>query len=286
MPKVRVVNPRSSRVRRASRKRMPRRNTSGRFVRRKRARKNPVAGGGELLLMNPKRRRSRKRSSTGRYRRRRRSRKSNPTSYKARKMFNPRRRVRRRAAVVPFRCRRRASNPFGLPGGDILKTAAWAIAGGVATRALPQMFLSQYNTGIMGYGMNLATAAGLAWVGERFLGSNASRGILIGGLVMVGGRIISDYFGKDVVTFGGGLLGAYGDPSFDLGLYEANQFVVPTVSDGRMQMTDYSKMLPQPVAVVPAAGKGAKLAGMGDQNYSGPASYPAGTGRLASRFAS
>lgn len=232
--------------------------------------------------MNPKRRRSRKRSSsTGRYRRRRR-RASNPTSYKARRAFNPRRRVRRRAQVVPFRRRRRASNPFGLPGGDILKTAAWAIAGGVATRALPQMFLSQYNTGLMGYGLNLLTAAGSAWVAERFLGSNASRGILIGGLVMLGGRIISDYFGKDVVTFGGGLLGAYGDPSFDLGLYEPNQFVVPTVSEGRLQVTDYSKMLPQPQIVVPA---GKKLAGMGDQNYSGPASYPAGTGRLASRFA-
>jgi hypothetical protein len=163
-----------------------------------------------------------------------------------------------------------------------MKTAAWAIAGGVATRALPQMFMSQYNTGLMGYGMNLLTAAGLAWVGDRFLGANASRGILIGGLVMLGGRIISDYFGKDVVTFGGGLLGAYGDPSFDLGLYEPNQFVVPTVSDGRLQVTDYSKILPAPAVVVPAKGK---LAGMGDQNYSGPASYPPGTGRLASRFA-
>lgn len=266
---------------------MPRRNAQGHFVRRKRSKKNPVGTGGELLLMNPKRRRSRKRSSaTGRYRRRRRHAK-NPTSYKARRAFNPRRRVRRRAAVVPFRRRRRASNPFGLPGGDILKTAAWAIAGGVATRALPQMFLSQYNTGLMGYGMNLLTAAGLAWVGERFMGQNASRGILIGGLVMLGGRVISDYFGKDVVTFGGGLLGAYGDPSFDLGLYEPNQFVVPTVSDGPMQLTDYSKMLPQPVAVVNAAASKAAvtraMAGMGDQNYSGPSSYP--TGRLQSRFA-
>jgi len=197
------------------------------------------------------------------------------------RLFNrSKRRVRRNRAVVPFRRHRRRHNPFGIPGGDVLKTAAWAIAGGVATRAIPQMFASQYNTGLLGYGLNLLTASSLAWLGDRFLGANAGRGILLGGLVMFGGRIISDYFGKDVVSFGGGLLGAYGDPSFDLGLYEPNQFVIPTVSEGRMQVTDYSKMLPAPVVQMPAKGT---MRGMGDANpYGG--TYQA-TSRLTSRFA-
>jgi hypothetical protein len=233
--------------------------------------------------MNPKRKRSRGRSRSHKARYRRRNRR-NPASYVARHLFNKRpRRVRRNRVVVHHR-RRHRHNPFGITGGDALKTAAWAIAGGVATRALPQMFLPQYNTGIMGYGLNLLTAAGLAWAGDRFMGATAGKGILLGGLVMLGGRIISDYFGKDVVSFGGGLLGAYGDPSFDLGLYEPNQFVVPTVSEGRLQVTDYSKMLPQPQLVAVPGGR-KTIAGMGDQNYSGPASYPPGTGRLASRFA-
>lgn len=198
-----------------------------------------------------------------------------------RTLFNPKRRYRRRRAKasnpVSYR-RRRRHNPFGISGGEIVKTAAWAIAGGVATRALPQMFLSQYNTGLMGYGMNLLTAGALSWVGDKFMGANAGRGILIGGLVMLGGRIISDYFGKDVVSFGEGLLGAYGDPSFDLGLYEPNQFVVPTVSSGPFQKTDYSGMLPAPVSI--ASAKGAK----GAPAAVGVGAYQA-TGRFASRFA-
>ncbi len=287
MPTVRLVNPRRSRVRRASRKRIPGRNAKGRFVRRKRGR-NPAAGGGELLLMNPKRRRVRNRSRASSPKRRYRRRRSNPVSYAAARPVRRRRRHNARALVVH---RRRRRNPLSLGGRELIPTALWAIAGGVATRAIPQLLLKDSNTGIFGYGANALTAVALSWAAERFVSPNAGKGVLIGGAVMLGGRLISDFFGKSLVSFGDVFgttgtsgLGASGDPSFDLGIYAPNEFVVPTTSDGVMQRNDYPFMDPSAalpaqsmsvrptVAAVPAA---AKLAGLGMMT----------TGRFQSRFA-
>src|SRR5882672_210834 len=276
MPTVRLVNPRGSRVRRASRRRMPGRNTKGRFVRRKRAKRNPAAGGGELLLMNPKRRRVRNRSRASRPKRRyRRRRASNPTSYAARPV---RRRRHHAARAFVVHRRRRSSNPLALGGRELVPTALWAIAGGVATRAIPQLLLKDSNTGIFGYGANALTAVALSWAAERFVGRNAAVGVLVGGAVMLGGRLIADFFGKSLVSFGDVFgttgtagMGAHGDPSFDLGLYTPNEFVVPTTSDGVFQRNDYPFMEPsaalatqsmsvRPTAAAPIA---AKAAGVG-----------------------
>lgn len=289
MPTVRLVNPRRSRVRRVSGKRIPGRNAKGRFVRRKRGR-NPVAGGGELLLMNPKRRRVRNRSRASSHKRRYRRRRSNPVSYAAARPVRRRRRSNASAVVVHRRGRR--SNPLSLGGRELIPTALWAIAGGVATRAIPQLLLKDSNTGIFGYGANALTAVALSWAAERFVSPNAGKGVLIGGAVMLGGRLISDFFGKSLVSFGDVFgttgtsgLGAQGDPSFDLGLYTQNEFVVPTTSDGVLQRNDYpfmdpssalatSSMSVRPIAP-PAPAAAAKLAGLGMMT----------TGRFQSRFA-
>lgn len=296
MPTVRLVNPKRSRVRRAGGKRL-RRDGHGRFLKRKRGR-NPAAGGGELLLMNPKRRRVRHRSyhrnpKKHHYRRRR----HNPVSYA---VAHPVRRRRRSYAMNPkYHHRRRRHNPLGLTGQQIMATSLWAIAGGVATRALPQIFLKESNTGIMGYGANALTAGILAWAADRFISRNAGQGVLLGGMVMLGGRVISDLFGKTLVSFGDVFgttptagtsgLGAHGDPSFDLGLYVPNEFVVPTWSDTVYQRQDYPFMEPSaitsprqsvaavvaqpPVAMTPKAP--APMSGLGFVS----------TGRLRSRFA-
>ena len=258
MPTVRLVNPRGSRVRRASRKRMPGRNASGRFVRRKRSKRNPAAGGGELLLMNPKRKRVRNRSHASprrRYRRRR----SNPMSYAAARPVRRRSRKRNPRMFVVHR-RRRSRNPLALGGRELIPTALWAIAGGVATRALPQLLLKDSNTGIFGYGANALTAVALSFAAEKFISSNAGKGVLIGGAVMLGGRLISDFFGKSLVSFGDVFgstgtsgLGAHGDPSFDLGLYTPGEFVVPTWSDGVMQRQSYPFWNAVPAASLPPA---------------------------------
>ena len=301
MPTVRLVNPKRSRVRRANAKRR-RRDGHGRFVKRKRGR-NPAAGGGELLLMNPKRRRVRHRSHHRNPRRRHyRRRRNNPVSYA---VARPVRRRRRSYAMNPRHHRRRRHNPLGLSGQQIMATSLWAIAGGVATRALPQIFLKEGNTGIMGYGANALTAGILAWAADRFISRNAGQGVLLGGMVMLGGRVISDLFGKTLVSFGDVFgttgtsgLGAHGDPSFDLGIYVPNEFVVPTWSDGVYQRQDYPFMepssafsaaaisprayssLPTPGAAAPMpitakASTAASMSGLGFVS----------TGRLRSRFA-
>jgi hypothetical protein len=209
------------------------------------------------------------------------------------------RRRRRSYATNPKYHRRRHRNPLGLSGQQIAATSLWAIAGGVATRALPQIFLKDGNTGIMGYGANALTAGILAWAADRFISRNAGQGVLLGGMVMLGGRVISDLFGKTLVSFGDVFgttgtsgMGAHGDPSFDLGIYTPNEFVVPTWSDGVYQRQDYPFMepdssvaggprssvltVPAVTAALPAkASTGARMSGLGFVS----------TGRLRSRFA-
>lgn len=196
--------------------------------------------------------------------------------------------------------RRRRHNPLGLTGQQIMATSLWAIAGGVATRALPQIFLKDGNTGIMGYGANALTAGILAWAADRFISRNAGQGVLLGGMVMLGGRVISDLFGKTLVSFGDVFgttgtsgLGAHGDPSFDLGLYVPNEFVVPTWSDTVYQRQDYPFMEPDssltaPRMSVPSVTAIPSMAPTGVQS-SGKRSMSGlgfvSTGRLRSRFA-
>lgn len=191
--------------------------------------------------------------------------------------------------------RRRRRNPLALGGRELIPTALWAIAGGVATRAIPQLLLKDSNTGIFGYGANALTAVALSWAAERFVSSNAGKGVLIGGAVMLGGRLISDFFGKSLVSFGDVFgttgtsgLGAHGDPSFDLGLYTPGEFVVPTVSTGENQMVNYpfwnaGAALPagSTVAVPAASAKHAAAAAAAP----GVSGLGFATGRLSSRFA-
>jgi hypothetical protein len=190
--------------------------------------------------------------------------------------------------------RRRRSNPLSLGGRELIPTALWAIAGGVATRAIPQLLLKDSNTGIFGYGANALTAVALSWAAERFVSPNAGKGVLIGGAVMLGGRLISDFFGKSLVSFGDVFgttgtagMGAHGDPSFDLGLYTPNEFVVPTWSDGVMQRQDYAFMEPQGALSAPRSSVPLSPAQVATAQSvrPGPGVGMMTTGRFQSRFA-
>ena len=233
MPTVRLVNPRRNRTRKA---------------RRRRAARNPA----EIVLMgNPIRRRTyvakkrRKRNV-----RRRHGRKHNPLLAKATRHH------RRRRSNVRHTRRRRNPLALALPVRELMPTALYAIGGGVAARAIPQLVLKDKNTGIFGYGANALTTVVLSMLLGKFVGKNASVGALLGGTVMTVGRIIAEQFGKSVVEFQS-LLGA-GDPSFDLrglGLYQPNYFAVPTISRGGLQVTS------PPMAALPAAHG---ISGLGD----------------------
>jgi len=82
-------------------------------------------------------------------------------------------------------------------------------------------------------------------------------------------------------TTGTAGMGAHGDPSFDLGIYTPNEFVVPTTSDGVFQRNDYpfmdaSAALPtQSMSVRPSVAAIAAPKGVGMMT----------TGRFQSRFA-
>jgi hypothetical protein len=98
----------------------------------------------------------------------------------------------------------------------------------MVTRIGPQMLLPTYNTGFSGYGLNAATAVLASWSVGKFFGSRASQGVLIGGFVALGSRMLTDWLGTSG-TFGGALAG---DLDFDLGFYINNSFPLPTTGSG------------------------------------------------------
>ena len=125
--------------------------------------------------------------------------------------------------------RRRRHNPLlSVPLGDLVPLTAWAIGGMAGTRIIPQMVMPGSNTGLYGYGMNFVTAVGLSWLGGKFAGSRASQGLLVGGMVALASRILTDTLGTSG-TFGGALAG---DLDFDLGFYINNTFPLPTTGSG------------------------------------------------------
>jgi len=114
---------------------------------------------------------------------------------------------------------RRRHNPgfAGMSMSELVWMGGGALVNGIVCRAVPQMvpFLSQYNTGIAGYGLNIVTGALGAW-GIGKVNRRAGQGAWIGLVVAVGQRIIADNFGSGSAGESGGMSG---DLDFDLGYY-------------------------------------------------------------------
>jgi hypothetical protein len=144
------------------------------------------------------------------------------------------------------RYHRRRSNPFGVDKNSVM-LAAWGVAGGVGAQALPAIILPAQNTGFMGYGLNIISAIALKMLGDGMLGKNAGDGMLTGGLIATGLRIVKDQFGASIPG-----LGAYWQsylPNF------------PAASNPYGQMTN-----PSP-AVVAAAAAGSGGKGMSGSRF-------------------
>lgn len=265
MASVRLVNPGKLRARRHRRQRMPtalrrywatHRRAGKRIVRTnsgRRRRRNMPAG---LKKYWSRVRAALKSRSSNRRRRgvnrpmakRRRRRRSMPAglrrywaSHRRERTHNPRRRRRNRAfhfgrrrnrtRVVYMSARRRSRrhNPLlAVPMGELIPLTAWAIGGMAGTRIIPQMILPQYNSGLGGYGLNFVAAVGLSWIGGKFAGTRASQGLLVGGMVGLAARMLSDALGSSTA----GAWGLSGDLDFDLGFYIPNSFAVPTTGQG------------------------------------------------------
>lgn len=193
--------------------------------------------------MNPKRRRRSNRRRS--YRRRR----SNPVtrrrfyghrrrrhSYRS----NPRGYHRRRRSYS----RRRRHNPAGLTGGigSYVTFSLWAIAGMLGSRAIPEALLGGKNTGLLGYGANVATAlAGGPILGKILRNRRAGAAFTVGGILATVARAITEYtpFGAQVKqAFALQGVGDWGISG--LGEYIANPYAQPL----QMQNTDWPAMVP------------------------------------------
>jgi hypothetical protein len=79
---------------------------------------------------------------------------------------------------------------------------AWAIAGGVLTRSLPEALIGPTNnTGIFGYVANIVTAVVGGGIVGRVFGKDAGSMFGVGGAVMLVGRLMEDLMGKTYVSF-------------------------------------------------------------------------------------
>lgn len=93
--------------------------------------------------------------------------------------------------------RKRRRNPSGLAATigspkEIVIGGLAGLASAVATRQIPQAILGASNTGIEGYGANLVTTIAATWAAGALAGPAAGRGALIGGMVIVLDRILSE----------------------------------------------------------------------------------------------
>jgi len=160
------------------------------------------------------------------------------------------------------------------------------LAAAVATRQLPQVVLGASNTGVEGYAANAATAAVVAWAAGAFAGPAAGRGALIGGLVILYDRILSD----NVSPISSYLsLSGVGDHQAysKLGTIRTGYYTHPSLQnpDGSLYVPDpYTQAalaaMPQP-APAPAGMAGGK---MGAVNPSAMRRHTASGMLLSSRF--
>jgi hypothetical protein len=93
--------------------------------------------------------------------------------------------------------KKRRHNPTGLASTigspkDLLTGSVAGLVSALATRQIPQLVLAEKNTGVMGYGANFITALVATWAAGAFGGPAAGRGALIGGMVIVLDRVLSE----------------------------------------------------------------------------------------------
>lgn len=115
---------------------------------------------------------------------------------KHRKAANGRRKSRKsNPAMMMHRKKRR--NPTGLAATigspkELLISSAAGLASAVATGQIPQLVLGTANTGVEGYAANFVTALLSTWLAGSVAGPSAGRGALIGGMVIILDRILTE----------------------------------------------------------------------------------------------
>jgi hypothetical protein len=119
------------------------------------------------------------------------------TMAKHKKAANKMKSHKKNAAHNPHRKNRRnRRNPemFGASSSDLLVSSVAGLANAVLTKQLPQLIFATGNTGVEGYAMNLATALAGAWAAGKFAGPKAGMGAMVGGMVILLDRILTEQF--------------------------------------------------------------------------------------------
>lgn len=140
---------------------------------------------------------------------------------------------------------RRHRNPLGIDSASFTG-AFFGLGGAVGTLAAPALVMSASNTGVVGYGMNFASALILKLLADSMVGKSQGDAVFTGGLVALGLRIARDQF----------------PTAPGLGAYWPSYFALPTSSNpyGQTLQSPY----PQPALPVAAgAGGGAGMSGGG-----------------------
>lgn len=141
---------------------------------------------------------------------------------------------------------------------DTLKTGAFALAGLVATRQLPQMALGTRNSGLIGYAANLAVALVGGAAVSKFVGREAGQAVGIGGSLYLANRIISENFSpipKALALSGLGDSQAVGS----LGAVVPAYFAHPVARDNNGRPIIPAAIVEAARAAAPAAAAGSSL---------------------------
>jgi hypothetical protein len=131
---------------------------------------------------------------------------------------------------------RKRRNPMVGSVGAWVWKIGYGIGGAVGALSLPQFpFLNTYNTGVIGYFLNGASALGLAMLAKRFKGPEAFNTVLFGGLMATFVRAFFDFTGIKLAQFVsiapgsvGQLQGDARTGAFLAGVFSSNNFVLPT----------------------------------------------------------
>lgn len=170
----------------------------------------------------------------------RRRRRTNPfRANRSHRSHRPRTRVRE---VIKYRTRTRTNryakrrrngyrrNPSVKGSSSLLINSAIAAANAIGSRWVPQFFLGANNTGVMGYGANIATGLVGAWVAKKFMGKSAGYAALLGLGISILLRAANDF-----TPWGTALsLNGFGDAG--MGALVPSDFVQPPVYDGNWNL--------------------------------------------------
>lgn len=233
--------------------------------------------------MPKKRKHHRRRRASSHHRRRTIRHRSNPGLM----LFGaPRRRSSRRHHRRVNRHHRRRSNPTlkELTSGSMISMVGGAGIGFFGARMIPQNvpFLSQYNSGIMGYGLNVISGLGISWALSKFWNRQAGIGALIGTGVAVIARFVTDQMGTATpstqANTTAAVSGLGADLDMDLGYY-IEQFPFPQGDSAG----PYGFPLGTPFASTPFANTNASAVRAGQA--AAAAALPAGAAAAAGRAA-